>query len=327
MFTSRKQVFQFVIVGLSFSMLSLHETSARIESNEFVFSGGPYVEEAFHYQLYVPDILTKGETYPLILWMHGVGRAGRDNQAQLVHIYSALVTWEEENGEFPGFILWPQAPKAFASWHNQGSGEETGQMQDLFGFTRQLLQTTIEEYPIDKKRISLAGVSAGGTASWEMAIRFPDLFAAVVPMSSTYSNLEQAPRISEIPLWTFHCTGDAAAPIAPVREMVRAIQGAGGRAYLTEIPIVAHDSWSLAFDKYNLLDWLLQQRKGDPSSPAPGYRKWEWWQKFIAIGVPVLLVAALITERRRRQVVITPEESKVDEQVPTLVVDQDDREF
>jgi hypothetical protein len=64
-----------------------------------------------------------------------------------------------------------------------------------------------------------------------------------------------------VPVSAFHSTGDA--PEGD-RRTVELLKSLGGCAQLTEIVGKVHDSWTLAFNKHGLLDWLLARRKGEP---------------------------------------------------------------
>ena len=77
-----------------------------------------------------------------------------------------------------------------------------------------------------------------------------------------------------------------------------------------------HDSWHAAFLDYDLLDWLLYQRRGEASDYPPGKilfknrlkhlgesaaswlavfnpPRWRPWQYAIELGIPLLLAIAL----------------------------------
>ena len=46
----------------------------------------------------------------------------------------------------------------------------------------QILDDVQKNYPVDKSRIYLTGLSMGGYGSWDLAMRQPARFAAVVPI-------------------------------------------------------------------------------------------------------------------------------------------------
>ncbi len=52
--------------------------------------------------------------------------------------------------------------------------------------TMTLLEHLKEKYPIDSERIYATGFSMGGCKSWDLFQEYPDVFAAVAPMSATF---------------------------------------------------------------------------------------------------------------------------------------------
>ena len=86
--------------------------------------------------------------------------------------------------------------------------------------TLEILKQVMREYPVDPDRVYLAGVSTGGNGCWEMAMRYPDLFAAVMPMSSWGGNLSCAAELRNIPIWAFHFAEDTVPTPDGVKETV-----------------------------------------------------------------------------------------------------------
>jgi predicted peptidase len=128
-----------------------------------------------------------------------------------------------------------------------------------------LLKTLPREFPLDPQRIYLVGVSMGGNGVWDVAARFPDRFAAVVPICGS-GDPRKAERLTRLPIWCFHGAEDPLIPVSYARSMIAAIREAGGRPRYTEYPKVGHDSYRWAFQESELLPWLFQQRN---SGQAP----------------------------------------------------------
>ena len=101
----------------------------------------------------------------------------------------------------------------------------------------------------------------GGFGSWELAMRRPELFAAVAPVCGG-GDETQAARLKNIPIWAAH--GDADTVVWPVRSrtMVEAIKAVGGNVKYTEYPGVGHNSWTPFYSNPDgVLAWMFQQRK------------------------------------------------------------------
>ena len=61
-------------------------------------------------------------------------------------------------------------------------------------------------------------------------------------------------------MWAFHGGGDDIVAVTNSRNMVAALQRAGGNVHYTEYPGVGHESWDLAYADANVTHWMLAQR-------------------------------------------------------------------
>jgi dienelactone hydrolase len=274
---------------------------------EYRYTGAGYHDELFQYRLFCPGHLDPPDKRPLVVWLHGNCESNRDNIAHLKWLDQFIFQAPWENGRHPFFLLAVQCPRDNFAW-TQRSGES---QDDMVNVAAAILDQTIHDYPIDRERIYLAGVSSGGAGCWELAIRNPEYFAAVAPMGSDGGANSRVARLVNIPVWAFHSSRDSATPIDRVRNTVRALKLAGGNVHLTEIDSTKHDCWTAAFNDYHLLDWLLSQTRGQVS-PAPGAiplrtrmqdiaARWKWWQVLTQIGVAAVFIAATWEAVRRRQ--------------------------
>ena len=71
----------------------------------------------------------------------------------------------------------------------------------------------------------------------------------------------RAARLASMPIWVFHGSNDLMVPVSEARDMVRALQRAGGKPKYTEYRGVGHEIWSRAFNEPDLVEWLYAQRK------------------------------------------------------------------
>jgi len=181
---------------------------------------------------------------PLVVFLHGAGERGDDNMQQL----QTLPTQLFRSPAFTGSVLAPQCP----------SGMFWGAcMPEL----EALIERTIREHHIDPQRVYLTGFSMGGYGTWELAARRPDLFAAVVPICGG-GEMKWAPSLKKVPLWAVHGADDKTIPPQRSRDMIQAVQSAGGTPRYTEFPGIGHDSWHSAYDlSSGILTWMFQQRR------------------------------------------------------------------
>ncbi len=283
--------------------MTLRRFSATFEHR---YTGGQYQDELFRYRLFVPRSLQPTKRYPLLIWLHGFGEAGSDNLLSLRHIeYLAFKDFYHTNPEqYQFFILVVQTTKDNPMWFKQSGREEP---DDILTVLVDILRKTMREYPIDPDRISVMGVSSGGNGCWELALRYPDLFASAVPISSRGGDESRADRLKNIPIWVFHNLDDQGTPMTGDEAMVAAVQAAGGNVHLTlptHIPELGrHDAWTDAFESHDILGWMLAQRRGASICwTPPGCDPWKWWHILIlpCALLVIVRVAGYIDQRRQR---------------------------
>jgi predicted peptidase len=214
------------------------------------------------YRLLSPEAIESGKTYPLVVFLHGAGERGDDNAAQLVH---GIVEFcrPENRKKYPCFLVAPQCPKG-KSWakidRTTTKPTLSKEPSEQGRLVLELIAALQKEYPIDAKRIYLTGLSMGGYGTWDLLCRRPDLFAAAVPICGGGDDA-QAEKIAKIPIWVFHGALDRAVPVQRSRDMVAALEKAGGRPLYTEYPDEAHASWVPAYRATAMMKWLFAQKR------------------------------------------------------------------
>ena len=223
-----------------------------------------------HFRLLMPAKAAGGEgVAPVVLFLHGAGERGTDNQAQLKH-FPEKMAQPEWRVKYRCFLIAPQCEPekqwVDAPWGDKVSKPMAGEPSEMMQVALAALEKVAIEHPasIDPARIYLTGLSMGGFGSWELAMRHPELFAAVAPICGG-GDESKADRLKPLPIWAFHGKADTVVWPERSERMVAAVNRAGGKAKLTLLDEVGHDAWSPAYDlKSGLLDWLFQQKR-----PAP----------------------------------------------------------
>jgi predicted peptidase len=197
------------------------------------------------YLVFLPDNLKDKESWPLMLFLHGAGERGDD--IELVKKWGPP-GFVEERKDFPFILISPQCP-ADQSWEAESLAL--------------LVDHLAGALPVDKQRMYVTGLSMGGYGTWSLLAKHPKLFAAAVPICGG-GDPKTAETIKEIPIWAFHGDQDEAVNVEQSREMVKAIQDAGGaKVKLTVYPGVGHNSWSQTYDNQDVYDWLLSHKRAE----------------------------------------------------------------
>ncbi|MEM9799660.1 MAG: GDSL-type esterase/lipase family protein [Planctomycetota bacterium] len=220
----------------------------------------------FEYQLLVPDDVEPETKLPLVLFLHGAGERGSDNQSQLVHFPAPMAT-KRRRTSMPCFVLAPQCPSG-ERWSSAPWGEIKSRPIDPeptvpLQAAIEALAEVVREHPVDTDRIYLTGLSMGGYGALDLAQRHPDWFAAVVPVCGG-GDERQAARLAGIPISIWHGDADRAVPVERSRQMVAALKELGETPEYNELRGVGHNAWDFAYDDAGgCLKWMFAQRR-DP---------------------------------------------------------------
>jgi len=215
------------------------------------------------YRLFVPGAV-RG-TAPLIVWLHSTDGRGQDNAQQLGPEVEVLVSDRVQRAG-PAFVLAPQCPRG-DKWANRDATfplrpYDLGAVpeSDAARSTVALIGSLLGRYPIDPKRIYLMGFSMGGSGTWDMLMRHPELFAAGVPIAGV-ADVGRASLLASMPVWSFHGELDATSPVQNGRRIAAELTKAGAPARYTEFQGVAHGSVGPALQEPELFAWLFAQRR------------------------------------------------------------------
>lgn len=206
-----------------------------------------------------PDCLKK---YPLVIFLHGAGERGNDNEKQLVH-GTKLFSGKQNMIDFPCFVIAPQCPEnkrwVEVSW-SLPKHDMPVMISEPLGLTMELINQMILKYPIDTNRIYITGLSMGGFGTWDLISRYPEKFAAAIPICGG-GDEKQAKNMVDIPIRAFHGTKDKVVQVARSRNMINAIKKEGGNPLYTEYPTLGHLCWNKAYSEPGLLKWMFSQTK------------------------------------------------------------------
>lgn len=113
---------------------------------------------------------------------------------------------------------------------------------------------------IDSNRIYITGLSMGGYGTYDAISRYPDLFAAAVPVCGA-GDVAKAKVFAHVPIWIFHGAEDPAVDPGYSYAMLAALIKAGAHPGFTVYPEVGHFSWLPAYSDPLMMEWLFRQHK------------------------------------------------------------------
>ncbi|QLG46653.1 carboxylesterase family protein [Costertonia aggregata] len=204
------------------------------------------VNEDLKYYLYFPKDyeVKKDGKFPLLLFLHGGGESGAAIETIKSNGPPKLIA---EGRDFPFLVLAPQNPYQKKWWNTRS--------------VNQLLNAIIKTHRVDLDRIYITGLSRGGGAAWEMAVQYPEKFAAM----AVVCGMAPVPYASwidkDLPIWVFHGDQDESIPISESIEMVNKLKEMGRNIKFTIYEGVGHNSWETAYSDEELYIWLQNQKR------------------------------------------------------------------
>ncbi|MBI3137265.1 MAG: prolyl oligopeptidase family serine peptidase [Sphingobacteriales bacterium] len=221
------------------------------------------------YRILYPENYDKNKKYPLVLFLHGSGERGKDNEKQLTH-GARLFLSAENRKKFPAIVLFPQCPdESFwatstidrtvqpARFELDYSGEANWPLTAA----NELVKKMIAEGAVDPGRVYITGLSMGGMGTFESVFRYPNLYAAALPICGGGDVEEYDKRVSKTAFWIFHGSADRAVDVKMSRDMVDKLKKLKVELKYSEYPGVNHNSWDNAFAEPDYLDWMLRHKR------------------------------------------------------------------
>jgi predicted peptidase len=245
--------------------LSFAQDKSLYEKHVFVNDN-----DTMPYRLLLPENYDPAKKYPLILFLHGSGERGRDNEKQLVH-GANLFLRDSIRKKYPAIVVFPQCSDS-SYWSNVTFGYDSTKKRVGFNFSMNEQPTTAmklllklidqlqHNYRLSKKQLYVGGLSMGGMGTFELVARKPKLFAAAFPICGG-GDSTTAKKLIKTNWWIFHGLKDDVVLPEFSKTMATAIQSKGGNVKLTLYPHANHNSWDPAFAERELLSWLFAQHK------------------------------------------------------------------
>jgi predicted peptidase len=233
-----------------------------------VFADG---KDTLRYRILYPTRYDMNKKYPVVLFLHGAGERGDDNEKQLVH-GAKLFADSAIRAKYPAFVIFPQCPTD-SFWAN--INREPGKSADSLGkfsfnssekprtplaLVSQLMDSIAQTPQVNTKKIYVGGLSMGGMGTFEILWRKPKFFAAAIAICGGGDPEKIKIYAKNFPIWVFHGDSDDVVPVSNSRLMVNRLRAAGAKVKYSEYAGVTHNSWDNAFAEPDLLRWLFAQQ-------------------------------------------------------------------
>jgi predicted peptidase len=265
---------------------SVHAQSVTDIVKKFEKRSHTFESTALPYRLFIPENYDSTRSYPLMLCLHGAGERGTDNENQ-IKVHGMATSWADTlaQSQRPCFVVAPQCPLN-NQWVDVGWGQCTYRT-DIIPISNELqtvmdlMDSLSKEFNIDQNRQYVTGLSMGGYGTWDLIARYPERFAAAVPMSGA-GDTSKVQQFQSVGVWNFHGALDNVVPPRGSREMTEAMEHAGlevvqtqgmpdsvldqhladkAKFLYTEYPDGYHVIWQESYDNPRLPQWVFSQTR------------------------------------------------------------------
>lgn len=221
-----------------------YETSNRNSESSFWNKTSRPEDEmcGYAYSLKIPEHYNSPDyKYPLVVFLHGGGESYPGDWNWITDQFYIPVD-DQYIIAVPAKVEWDWHPKKILD----------------------VVNDVITKLQVDEDRIYLTGLSMGGRGTYIVSAELPDLFAALMPLSShhqPYSYVKLAPKIAHLPIWTSHGKKDRVSSYHMAAKMVDELSKLGAYVTFKTIEDGGHGNWGKIYRNPNTIAWLLSQEK------------------------------------------------------------------
>ncbi len=218
----------------------------------------------FHYTVVVPEDYDPARRYPVSFALHGgVARPQWNADGKWWRSYEEALT-ADRISVFP------------ASW-NAAMWWEGNQVENLEGILGELKRS----YNIDENRVTMVGISDGGTGAYFFAFRAPTPWASFLPLIGHAAVLTNrglrvdgqiyVPNLANRPLFVVNAGQDRLYPSARVRPFIELFRRGGAQVEFVDKPEATHGMAWWPEEKVRAKAFIREH----PRDPLPERIVWE----------------------------------------------------
>ena len=224
-------------------------------------------DQSLNYRILFPKNFDKNKSYPLTLFLHGIGERGYDNKLQLKYVDKVFLN-QNNYDNYQSVVIFPQAPLD-DNWSSRVLTDnevrqvfpENEKPTKSLELVIKLMDSLVREDFIDNNRVYLSGLSNGAMGSFELLKNRPDMFASAVLICGGGNPTWAKDFAKTTPVWVAHGSDDGIVSPELSINMVKAIIKYGGSPKFTLYENVNHESWFNVFSDPNYLKWMFSFTK------------------------------------------------------------------
>ena len=252
-------MFGIVIVGCaSFHKIDL-PTGAQVDTRTENYWTANYSEKSgLNYVVTFPKECSqeKSKKWPVIIFLHSMAERGTDinlviNNPNPLGEGNGIAPYALETSGFKYITITPLCPKD-AYWPL---------INDRL---KVLIEDVTSSLEIQETQVYLTGVSMGGMGVWSLAMSYPNLFAAIAPISGGVffpPMIENVEALKGIPVWAFHDRYDPDISIDKEQGTIDRLRIAGVSVKYTVSEMGKHFIHEGIFKQNELFEWFKDINK------------------------------------------------------------------
>lgn len=211
-----------------------------------------------HYSLAVPP---EGATmpeggFPLLVLQPGIGGIGKKSTGGKVWITDTF------QRQFPQYVVYMHPQERTHEYSTRPDGINSIEPTKAVAAYEACIIELAKTLPnLNPKRIYLLGHSMGGSSSWQLMLRNPQIYAAAAPLAGVPPiDMEEAQRLKDIPIWMLVGNDDPWSGSFPyIRTYQNLVKAGNQRVRFWEIQDIGHSGAGM--EMWPIAAWLYAQSR------------------------------------------------------------------
>ncbi|WIG98749.1 discoidin domain-containing protein [Myxococcus sp. SDU36] len=207
-----------------------------------------------------------GKKYPLVLSLHGRGGSTLNGDHTQVGanpegFIRQLTPGKPLVDTFPGVVIAPNGPRV-------GAPLDTWWQVDA---THTLVQQALSEYEIDPDRVTMTGLSSGGSGVNDQMKKYRSTYAGGMPIAYFPPTPADVCELDDFPMWASGNADDGTFSVhrwtnatTGFQTLLRQCPGYSGEFLLTVNPSGGHSGWDSFWSRSDAQNWLVSQQRKAP---------------------------------------------------------------